>query len=188
LVAYIVPEGDRTPSVSELRQHLMEKLPDYMVPSAFVVLEKFPLSPNGKIDRKALPVPETVRPQIESSYVAPQTEIERTITAAWQAALHLEKIGVNDNFFDLGGHSLRMAQVHVKLRETLKPDLSMLELFKFPTITSLAQYLSQGKSGQIPSEMTDGQIERMKEGKSRLKQRLRQREQAGQKERNIQDA
>jgi acyl carrier protein len=188
LVAYIVPEGDRAPSVSELRQYLMEKLPEYMVPGAFTVLEKFPLLPNGKIDRKALPVPAAIRPQIESGYVAPQTEIERTITAAWQTALHLEKIGVNDNFFDMGGHSLRMAQVHTKLRETLRRELSMLELFKFPTIASLAQYLSNGNNGQIPLEMVDGRSDKLKEGKNRLKQRFRQREEAGKKERSIQDA
>ena len=78
LVAYIIPEGEQTPSVSVLRQYLKEKLPEYMVPNAFVMLEKFPLTPNGKIDRKALPSPTGLRPELESAYVAPQTEIERS--------------------------------------------------------------------------------------------------------------
>jgi amino acid adenylation domain-containing protein len=102
LVAYLVPNGKQTPSVSLLRQYLKEKLPDYMVPNAFVMLEKFPLTPNGKVDRKALPSPTGLRPELESNYVAPQAEIDRTIAAIWQEVLRLEKIGIHDNFFQVG--------------------------------------------------------------------------------------
>lgn len=185
LVAYIVPDGDQTPSVSMLRQDLKEKLPEYMVPNTFVVLDKFPLTPNGKIDRRSLPVPTDLRPALESAYVAPRTAIERMITVVWQEVLHLEKVGVNDNFFDLGGNSLLMAQVHGRLREKLKKDLSMLELFKYPTLHSLAVYIS-GKSGHLVPEKIDDRMEKLQEGKNRLKQRLQCREVAEQKERRTQ--
>jgi acyl carrier protein len=178
LVAYVVPDGGQPPSISVLRQHLKERLPEYMVPTAFVILGKFPLTPNGKIDRRSLPSPTSLRPELESAYVAPRSQIERTITSIWQAVLHLEKIGIHDNFFDLGGHSLRMAQVHSKLRQKLQSDLSILEMFKYPTISSLAQFLSQGKNEQISSQKNDERVEKLQEGKIRLKQRLRQREKA----------
>jgi amino acid adenylation domain-containing protein len=189
LVAYMVPEGDRIPSVSELRQYLGEKLPEYMVPGAFVMLEVFPLSPNGKIDRKALPVPELHRLTTGSDYVAPQTDFERTIASIWQSVLHVEKIGINDNFFDLGGHSLRMAQVHSRLREKLQRDLSMLDMFKYPTINSLAQYLSssQGVNEQISLKKSDDRTEKLQEGKNRLKKRFRHREQTDQDKKSFQD-
>jgi len=178
LVAYIVPDGDQTPSVSMLRQTLKDKLPEYMVPNAFVMLEKFPLTPSGKTDRRSLPSPTGLRPELESAYVAPQTEIEQTITAIWQEVLQLEKIGVNDNFFDVGGHSFRMAQVHSRLREKLQRDISMLEMFKYPTISSLAQYISQGKDEHMSFDKIDDRRAKLKEGKNRMKQQLRQREQA----------
>lgn len=180
LVAYIVPDGDQTPSVSKLRQSLKDKLPEYMVPNTFVMLEKFPLTPSGKTDRRSLPSPTGLRPELESAYVAPQTEIEQTITAIWQEVLQLEKIGVNDNFFDVGGHSFRMAQVHSRLREKLQRDLSMLEMFKYPTISSLARYLSLGKNEQISFEKIDDRVEKLKAGKNRMKQILKQREQVNQ--------
>jgi microcystin synthetase protein McyB len=186
LAAYIVPKGARTLSQIELRNYLNEHLPEYMVPSAFVLLDKFPLTPSGKIDRKALPVPESLGMMSEVEYVAPRTEIERTITDIWQIVLHVEKIGVNDNFFDLGGHSLRMAQVHSKLREKLQRELSMLELFKYPTIHSLSQHLSRGGDEQI-SAKNDDRIEKLKEGRSRMKKRFSSREQADQLERRLQD-
>jgi amino acid adenylation domain-containing protein len=174
LVAYIVPDGNQTPSASVLRQYLQAKLPEYMVPGAFIMLERVPLSPNGKIDRKALPAPVSIRP-VESDYVAPGTEMERTIAVIWQEVLQLGRVGIHDNFFDLGGHSLRMAQVHRKLREKIQRDLSMLEMFKYPTINSLAQYLSEGEKESISPQKNGDRFERMQEGKNRLKRKIRQR-------------
>jgi acyl carrier protein len=168
LVAYIVPDGGQSLSVSVLRQYLKEKLPEYMVPNAFVMLEKFPLTPNGKIDRRSLPSPTGLRPELESTYVAPRTEIERTITAIWQAVLHLEKIGINDNFFDVGGHSLRLVQVHFKLRQKFQRKLSMVDLLQYPTISSLAQYLSLENSEQFPSL-----VESSRRGQKRKEKKLR---------------
>jgi amino acid adenylation domain-containing protein len=178
LVAYIVPSEGQTDLVSTLRAYLMERLPDYMVPSVFVMLDALPRMPNGKVNRQGLPAPESVLSELESAYVAPQTEIERIITAIWQEVLHINKIGVNDNFFDLGGHSLRMMQAHIKLRERLQRDFSILEMFKYPTISSLAHHLSQEKGEQSSFRETDARAEKLQEGKNRLKQRLRQRQQA----------
>ncbi len=146
LVAYVVTNQSLSPSKSELRRCLKEQLPEYMVPSAFVMLDSLPLTPNGKVDRRALPIPEEgLRPDLELTYVAPQTEVERTIATVWQEVLHVEQVGVHDNFFDLGGHSLLMAQIHSKLQKLVERDVSMIELFKYPTINSLARYLIQSQ-------------------------------------------
>jgi amino acid adenylation domain-containing protein len=178
LAAYIIPNADSNPSISALRRYLREKLPEYMVPSTFTMLEKFPLTPNGKIDRRALPAPASRRPELESAYMAPRTEIERTITTLWQEALQLEKIGVNDNFFDLGGNSLRMVQVHAGLREKVQRELSMLEMFTYPTINSLAAYLSREGNNRIALPADGYRVEKLKEaGGHRLHQRLLQRKQ-----------
>lgn len=141
LVAYIVTDQKSTPT-SEYISFLSEQLPEYMVPSAFVMLDALPLTPNGKVDRQALPNPE-VRPELAAAYVTPQTEVEQNIAAVWQEVLNVEKLGIHDNFFDLGAHSIHIGQVNGKLRELLNRDISMIEMFKYPTISSLAQYLSQ---------------------------------------------
>jgi amino acid adenylation domain-containing protein len=153
LVAYIVPDGNQPPSASVLRQYLQEKLPEYMVPGAFITLEKFPLSPNGKIDRKTLPAPASIRP-VELDYVAPRTEMERTIAAIWQEVLHLEKVGTHDNFFELGGHSLLATQVVSRIKKTLGIDLPLQLFFKNPIIAGLSGIIEklekEGAIFQIP--------------------------------------
>src|SRR5262249_25853815 len=146
LVAYLVPHQNHEASLSDVRRFLHDKLPKYMIPSAFVLLDTLPLLPNGKVNRPALPAPNTTRPELESRYVAPRTEVERTITSVWQEVLGLEEVGVHDNFFDLGGHSLLMARLHSRLREVLPTELSMIDLFRYPTIDSLAGFLSEGPS------------------------------------------
>ena len=148
LVAYIVPNQESAPTINELRGYLKEQLAEYMVPSAFVLLAALPLTLNGKVDRRALPAPENLRPELAKSYQAPRSEVERAIASVWQAVLRLEKVGVNDNFFDLGGHSLLMVQVNSKLRAVFNQDLSIVEMFQNPTIESLAQCLSQKPEAQ----------------------------------------
>ncbi|MEC4812231.1 MAG: amino acid adenylation domain-containing protein [Scytonema sp. PMC 1069.18] len=143
LVAYFVANTEAAPTTSDLRKFLKEQLPEYMVPSAFVQLRVLPLTTNGKLDRRALPVPNGERPELEEVYVAPLSEMERVIATVWQEVLYVDKVGVNDNFFDLGGHSLLMVQVNNKLQEVLNRHLSIVEMFQNPTISSLAQYLSQ---------------------------------------------
>ncbi|MBD2385752.1 non-ribosomal peptide synthetase [Cylindrospermum sp. FACHB-282] len=143
LTAYIVPNREQVPSINHLRSFLKHKLPEYMIPSAFVFLKTLPLTPNGKIDRHALPAPDSLRPELEATYEPPQTGTQETIAKIWQQLLHLEKVGINDNFFDLGGHSLLLVQVHSKLRVIFPKQISITNLFEYPTIRTLAKYLTQ---------------------------------------------
>ncbi|HLF26567.1 MAG TPA: SDR family oxidoreductase, partial [Anaerolineae bacterium] len=149
LVAYLIPKPDSLSSsfVSELRAFLRAKLPEHMLPSAFVVLEAFPLTPNGKVDRKALPAPDETRPSSQEAYAPPRTELERTIAAVWQSVLQVEQVGLDDNFFDLGGHSMRMVQAHSQLQKLLERKLTMVELFKYPTVRALAAHLHPDGTG-----------------------------------------
>ena len=138
LVAYVAAPGGGLPEVADLRAWTRRQLPDYMVPSAFVRLEALPLSPNGKVDRASLPPP-AAREQTPEPLVAPRSAIEATIAAAWREVLHLDAVGVHDNFFDLGGHSLSLLRLHRQLREALPgTDLKIVDLFRHPTIASLA--------------------------------------------------
>ncbi|MCP4653880.1 MAG: amino acid adenylation domain-containing protein [bacterium] len=142
LVAWVVLRQGKELNISELLAYLREKLPDYMVPAAVVPMDALPLLPNGKVDENALPAPEKLRPELEAGYAAPASEIERTIVAVWQEELAIDRVGIHDNFFDLGGHSLLLARVHAKLRERLAREVSLIELFKYPTVSALARFLS----------------------------------------------
>jgi amino acid adenylation domain-containing protein len=145
LVAYIISKNRQSPPIDDMRIFLRKRLPDYMMPRVILPLSEFPLSRNGKIDRRTLPPPERIRPEPSTEFVAPSGEIEQAIAAIWKDVLSLEKIGVNDNFFDLGGHSLLLVQLHNKLRETLRKDVPMVELFRNPTVSLQARYFSQGE-------------------------------------------
>jgi amino acid adenylation domain-containing protein len=150
LVAYVVANTTEH-AVTQLRGYLRERLPEYMVPAAFVRLEAMPLTPNGKVDRRALPDPDTRETPAES-YVAPQSELEQSLAKIWQDVLGLERVGISDNFFDVGGHSLLLVQVQAKLRELLDRQVPVLELFKYPTIGALAKHLSS------KTEVTDARF------------------------------
>ncbi|MHC5857706.1 amino acid adenylation domain-containing protein [Nostoc sp.] len=148
IVAYVVPQKEQTLTITDLREFLESKLPNYMVPAAFIMLEALPLTPNGKIDRKALPAPDTTRPELEVVYHPPQTEVEKTIANIWEEVLHLEDLGIHDNFFELGGHSLLLVQVHSKLQKIFELNFPLVEMFQYPTISHLAKYLSQESNQQ----------------------------------------
>jgi amino acid adenylation domain-containing protein len=137
LVAYVVPVPDQTPAASDLRQFMREKLPDYMLPSNFVTLETLPLTPNKKIDRRALPAPDDTRPDLEQTFVAPRTPVEELVTGIWSQVLGLKQIGVHDNFFELGGHSLLATQVISRLRQAFEVELPLRSLFEAPTVAGL---------------------------------------------------
>ena len=146
LVAYLVGEASQTTSAGVLRSTLESKLPDYMVPSAFVFLPAFPLTDNGKIDRKALlalPPPSfangAVAPNPESE---PASDIERIVADAWRDALGVATVGLNDNFFDLGAHSLTIAEVHARLQDVLGREIALIDLFHFSTVKELAAHLA----------------------------------------------
>ena len=139
LVAYLVAEDH--PSVPELRKFLQEKLPDYMIPSAFVILDDFPVTPNGKIDRKALPAPDSKRPELRGAFVAPHTDIEKKLAEIWANILGINQIGIYDSFFELGGHSLLATQLISQLRVIFHVDLILPDFFKTPTIHGMAKFI-----------------------------------------------
>lgn len=150
-------------TAKEFRNALKEELPDYMIPAAFVLLEKLPLTNNGKVDRAALAAPEDGSASDGASYVAPENEIERIVAGIWQEALRVERVGINDNFFELGGHSLLMAQVHSRLVSTLGQEISMVEMFQHPTVSALAKRLTQGKPVSRSLKAVQDRAERQKE-------------------------
>ncbi|AVH67246.1 non-ribosomal peptide synthetase [Nostoc sp. 'Peltigera membranacea cyanobiont' N6] len=171
LVAYFVAK-ETAVLINDLRNLLKQQLPDYMIPSTFVQMQALPLTTNGKIDRRALPVPDANRPDLTEGYQAPRSELERAIATIWQEVLHLEKVGVNDNFFDLGGHSLLIVQVKNKLQENFNCSLSIVEIFKNPTIKSLTQYLSQKPEDAPSLQLMQNRVQKQIEAINRQKQQL----------------
>lgn len=142
LIAYLIPQNGLKLENGELRQYLQARLPEYMVPSLFVLLEHFPLSPNGKIDRNALPDPGDGLDR-QATYVKPGNELEQKLAEIWQEVLGLTKVGIHDNFFEIGGHSLAMVKVHATLCEHLQKEISIVEMFKYPTIQALVRFLNE---------------------------------------------
>jgi amino acid adenylation domain-containing protein/FkbM family methyltransferase len=127
----------------ELRGYLKAKLPEYMIPSAFVILEELPLTPNGKVDRKALPAPDSAQLQLERSYLAPRDEMERSLAGIWAEVLGLERVGIEDNFLDSGGHSLLALQVISRVRKAFQVRLTVRDIFESPTISQLAAVIAE---------------------------------------------
>ncbi|BAZ34001.1 amino acid adenylation domain-containing protein (plasmid) [Cylindrospermum sp. NIES-4074] len=164
LVAYIVPHSEQTPTIDQLHHFLKQKLPEYMVPSAFVVLDTLPLTPNGKIDRNALPDPDSARPNLRKTFVAPRTDIEQQIADIWTSLLKLEKVGIHDNFFTLGGHSLLATQVIARLRASFGIDFPVRTVFEAPTVALLAerietfQWVTEQSQMDIMSNYEEGEL------------------------------
>jgi hypothetical protein len=138
LVAYVA-QGSGAPLPDVLLEHLRARLPDYMVPSAIVTMDELPLNPNGKVDRAALPAPAAAT----AEGAQPQGELERAIAAVWREVLNLDAVGVNDNFFEIGGHSLLLASLHEKLEAALGRELLMVDLFRSPTVRSFAALVGE---------------------------------------------
>jgi len=143
LVAYFGPAGENGPRLSELHSFLRERLPDYMLPTSYVSLSALPLTPSGKVDRLALPAPEGCRPDLETPYIAPRNNVELAIAEVWQKVLKVDRVGINDNFFDLGGSSILMVQVNQQLRELLRRDIAIIQMYQYPTVGALARSLIQ---------------------------------------------
>jgi acyl carrier protein len=147
--------------IPQLRSYLQEKLPDYMVPAAFVVLDALPLTPNNKVNRLALPAPE--RTGLEKEHVAPRTPTEDTLAAIWAEVLHLESVGIHDNFFELGGHSLLATRVISRLCEAFRVELPLRDFFQGPTVADLAESVETlqwaVQDQQVPVEAIAGERE-----------------------------
>ena len=139
LVAYLVLNRQSALDVGAIRSFLQTKLPEYMIPSAFVILQALPLTPNGKVDRSLLPAPDRTHSGLEAGYVAPRTPVEKQLTEIWAKVLGLERVGIYDNFFELGGHSLLLTQLLVQVRDTFQVDLALSSLFASSTVAELAE-------------------------------------------------
>ncbi len=171
LVAYVVPTSpNRVPSVESLRDHLQGVLPQYMVPGAFVVMERWPLTGSGKVDRRALPTPQLTDYAAAVLYEAPRGETEHTLAAIWQQVLAVEQVGREDNFFDLGGHSLLAMQVLARLQSALNIELPMRLVFELPTVRELSAGIEELGRAQVEelveqvSSMSEGEVQELMHG------------------------
>jgi acyl carrier protein len=141
LVAYLVTASDATLDTAELRQFLRSRLPEYMIPAALVFLAEFPLTPNGKINRRALPAPDMAFTEREENYVAPQSETEYGLAEIWGDVLNQDRIGIYDSFFELGGHSLLAIRIVSRIRKQFDVDLPLRAFFEDPTVAGLARHI-----------------------------------------------
>jgi amino acid adenylation domain-containing protein len=167
LVAYIVSIQDRI-DAGKLRAFLQAKLPDYMLPSVFVFLDSLPLTPSGKIDRKALPAPDQSRPELESAFVAPRTRTEELLAGIWAEVLKLEGVGIHDNFFELGGHSLLATQVISRVRKAFQVELPLRSLFETPTVAGLAARVAQKEAPPQDTASVLAQLESLSDEEAQL--------------------
>jgi len=174
LVGYVVPTTEDTPTVESLREFLQERLPYYMVPASYVTLAALPLTPNGKVDRKALPEPGSARPALERAYVAPATDQEKALSRIWGQVLGLDRVGVHDNFFDLGGNSLLGVQVVEHVRKKLDVAIPVVRLFQCPTIAALAKHLDGDAAAVVSTEQIERRAQRRRAALSDRKMLLDQ--------------
>jgi amino acid adenylation domain-containing protein len=163
LVAYIVLDRESTPNTSQLRQFLQQKLPDYLIPSAFVTLPTLPLTPNGKIDRSGLPEPDSASLNSDTNFVAPSNPTAEVLAKIWSQVLRVEQIGIHDNFFELGGHSLLATQVISRIRQAFSMEIPLQALFEQPTIAGLSDRINTllwiAQSRQASSTFTINEME-----------------------------
>ncbi len=153
LVAYIVPQPNSNYSIDKLRSFLQQQLPDYLIPAVFVELTSLPLTPNGKVDRHKLPAPSREHPQLDRAYIAAQTDLERMLVEIWSDVLKIDRVGIDDNFFDLGGTSLSILQVASAIEQKLGiTNLPIVKLFQHSTISNLAKYLATEQNPQLVND------------------------------------
>ena len=176
LTAYIT--ADKELGVSSLRSYLSRRIPAYMIPAYFVQLDRLPRTPAGKLDRSALPDPREFRLHQQETFVAPRTGEERIVAEAWKEVLKLERVGIHDNFFDIGGNSLHMIRVNHRLKEVLGQELPIMAMFRYTTIHAYCQFLNRQGEGEIAAKV-DGHIrkEARKQGKDDIRQRYQKRRQ-----------
>ena len=149
LVAYLVPVRPTVVRADALRASLSEKLPDHMIPSSFVVLDSIPVTSTGKVDRNALPAPSRTRPELHTSFVAPRTFFEKELAQVWAEILTLDVVGIHDNFFDLGGHSLAATRVVSRVIKTFQVDVPLQALFAAPTVAEMAAMVTEHQAKKI---------------------------------------
>src|SRR5262249_10245395 len=151
--AYLVTEAGFSPTPGECRSFLKQSLPGYMIPNIFLLIDRLPLTSNGKVNRNALPEPESMRPELDRAYLAPRTPVERTLAEIWAEVLGLEKVDVRDNFFELGGDSMLSIQIITRANQAglrLRPA----QLFQYQTVAELAAEVSRSGNAEFPSSET----------------------------------
>ena len=158
LVAYLVPSNGALQSSSEMRSYLQERLPNFMVPAAFVPMVSLPLSPNGKVDRQLLPAPEA--PSAGASILSAKSELESMIAEIWKKVLRLQQVGMDDNFFDAGGDSLQLIAVHAELSKLFSIEVTITDLFEYSTISTLAKHLEAGFKKEVEGEQERAERQR----------------------------
>ena len=160
LAAYVVTAQDASRNISELRNYLKERLPDYMIPLAFVYLDALPLTSHGKIDRRALPAPDAERPALAEAFIAPRTPTEKSLASIWTKLLGINRVGINDNYFELGGDSLLATQLVSQLRGVFEVELPLVNLFQYPTLAELATSIEEAIIEQM-EEISDEEAEQL---------------------------
>jgi amino acid adenylation domain-containing protein len=153
LVAYVVSRRSPPPTAGELRRHLEKTLPDHLLPAAIVFLDALPLTPSGKLDRRALPAPAGERPSLDRAYVAPRTPQEEVMAGIWAGVLGVERVGVHDDFFELGGHSLLATQVISRVREAFRVEVALRRVFESPTVSGLVEEVEAARRQECREEM-----------------------------------
>jgi amino acid adenylation domain-containing protein len=161
LVCYVVGSEGGELTARDLRSYLAEKLPEYMIPSAFVLMEKLPLTPNGKVDRKALPAPQPSRSELDADYMEPQTATERVLAGIWSQVLGVEQVGTRDNFFELGGHSLLVTQLLSRVADAFQVKLPMRSFFEAPTVAGMVAKMTEAESPSGALETIAGLLEQL---------------------------
>jgi acyl-CoA synthetase (AMP-forming)/AMP-acid ligase II/acyl carrier protein len=182
LVAYVVAEPGAALAAADLRARLKEQLPSYMVPAALLLVAAIPLTPNGKIDRRALSRLDAGPQEDDVTYRAPETDVEKEIAGILKEVLQIEHVGVDDNFFELGGNSLLLVQVHARLQQTFATEIPAVDIFNHPTVAALARYLVELRSGggaAAGPAVSDDRAEKLKEGRNRLRRRFVQQRSTG---------
>jgi amino acid adenylation domain-containing protein len=163
LAAFVVGTSEIAPAGTELRQYLKEKLPEYMVPSVYVSLERLPLTANGKVDRQVLLSINDAQPALESRFVAPRTPVEEEMAQIWSNLLGVEQVGIHDNFFELGGHSILLIQLHSRLSKSYNVKISLRDLFDAPTIAEMTLLVAQGQIEQQDSAEVRQMLDELKQ-------------------------
>jgi len=149
LVAYWTPRRRPAPAVTELRRFLAQRLPDYMIPSVFLMLDTLPRTPTGKVDRRALPAPDNSRPELHTSFVAPRTPVEKELAKIWANVLSLDQVGIHDSFFDLGGHSLAATRVVSRVIKEFQMEIPLRSLFEAPTAAEMAAVITENQAKRL---------------------------------------
>jgi acyl carrier protein len=167
LVAYLVADTPPPTLIADLRETLRARLPEYMVPAHFLHLDTLPLTTSGKLDRKALPAPGHAPAENSNTHLAPRNPAEETIADVWKAVLHVDRVGLDDHFFDLGGHSLLLMRAHAQLTNKLRADLPMVALLQYPTVRTLARHLAGEDNGAASANAAKDRARKQREAHAR---------------------